>query len=45
MGEKKKDISKLELRQICEKFATEHIDIMSDQFNVWALSVTLSTPT
>ena len=32
LGEKKKDISKLELRQICEKFATEHIDIMSDQF-------------
>ena len=32
VGEKKKDISKLELRQICEKFATEHIDIMSDQF-------------
>ena len=31
LGEKK-DISKLELRQICEKFATEHIDIMSDQF-------------
>ena len=32
VGDKKKDISKLELRQICEKFATEHIDIMSDQF-------------
>ena len=25
VGEKKKDISKLELRQICEKFATEHV--------------------
>ena len=32
VGDKKKDISKLGLRQICEKFATEHIDIMSDQF-------------
>ena len=32
VGDKKKDISKLELRQICEKFATEHIGIMSDQF-------------
>ena len=32
VGSKKKDISKLELRQICEKFATEHIGIMSDQF-------------
>ena len=32
VGDKKKDISKLQLRQICEKFATEHIDIMSDQF-------------
>ena len=32
LGDKKAGISKLELRQICEKFATEHIDIMSDQF-------------
>lgn len=32
VGDKKKDISKLELRQMREKFATEHIDIMSDQF-------------
>ena len=32
VGDKKKDISKLELRQICEKFATEHIDIIGDQF-------------
>ena len=32
VGDKKKDISKLELRQICKAFATEHIGIMSDQF-------------
>ena len=32
LGDKKAGVSKLELRQICEKFATEHIDIMSDQF-------------
>ena len=32
VGEKKKDISKLELRQICHAFATEHIDIMGEQF-------------
>ncbi len=32
VGEKKKDITKLELRQICHEFATEHIDIMNDQF-------------
>ncbi len=32
VGEKKKDISKLELRRICHEFATEHIDIMNEQF-------------
>ena len=32
VGDKKKDISKLELRQICKAFATEHIGIMSEQF-------------
>ncbi|MCI2046725.1 MAG: isoleucine--tRNA ligase [Faecalibacterium sp.] len=32
VGEKKKDISKLELRKICHEFATEHIGIMNDQF-------------
>ena len=31
VGSKKKDISKLELRQIGEKFATAHIGTMSDQ--------------
>ncbi len=33
VGEKKKDISKLELRKLCHEFATEHIDIMNAQFN------------
>ena len=32
VGDKKKDISKLELRKICHEFATEHIGIMGDQF-------------
>ncbi len=32
VGDKKKDISKLELRRICHEFATEHIDIMGEQF-------------
>ena len=32
LGEKKKDISKLELRQICKEFATEHIGVMNEQF-------------
>ena len=31
-GDKKKDISKLELRKICHDFATEHIGIMGEQF-------------
>lgn len=31
-GDKKKDISKLELRKLCHNFATEHIDVMGDQF-------------
>ena len=32
VGDKKKDISKLELRQICKEFATEHIGVMNEQF-------------
>ena len=32
LGDKKKGISKLELRRICHEFATEHIDIMNEQF-------------
>ncbi len=32
VGDKKKDISKLELRKICHEFATEHIGIMGEQF-------------
>ena len=32
VGDKKRDISKLELRKICHEFATEHIDIMNEQF-------------
>ena len=32
VGDKKKDISKLELRKICKEFATEHIDVMNSQF-------------
>ena len=32
VGDKKKDISKLELRKLCHEFATEHIDIMNEQF-------------
>lgn len=31
-GEKKSQVSKLELRKICKEFATEHIDVMNDQF-------------
>ena len=31
-GDKKKDISKLELRKLCHNFATEHIGVMGDQF-------------
>jgi isoleucyl-tRNA synthetase len=32
VGDKKRDISKLELRHICHEFATEHIGIMNEQF-------------
>ena len=32
LGDKKAGVSKLELRQICEKFATEHIGVMNEQF-------------
>src|SRR5574344_1753956 len=32
LGDKKKGISKVELRRICHEFATEHIDIMNEQF-------------
>ena len=32
LGDKKADISKLELRKICKEFATEHIDVMNSQF-------------
>ena len=32
LGNKKADVSKLELRRICREFATEHIDIMNEQF-------------
>ena len=31
-GENKSGVSKLELRKICQAFATEHIDVMNDQF-------------
>ena len=31
-GDKKKDISKLELRKLCHNFATEHIGVMGEQF-------------
>ena len=32
LGDKKAGVSKLELRQICKEFATEHIDVMNSQF-------------
>lgn len=32
LGDKKAGVSKLELRRICREFATEHIDVMNDQF-------------
>ena len=32
LGDKKAGISKLELRQICKEFATEHIGVMNEQF-------------
>ena len=32
LGDKKAGVSKLELRQICKEFATEHIGVMNDQF-------------
>ena len=32
LGDKKSGVSKLELRKICKEFATEHIDVMNDQF-------------
>lgn len=32
LGDKKSGISKLELRRICREFATEHIDVMNEQF-------------
>ena len=32
LGDKKAGVSKLELRQICKEFATEHIGVMSEQF-------------
>ena len=32
LGDKKKGVSKLELRKVCREFATEHIDVMNEQF-------------
>ena len=32
LGDKKAGVSKLELRKICREFATEHIDVMNQQF-------------
>ncbi len=32
MGEKKAGVSRLELRRVCRAFATEHIDVMNEQF-------------
>ena len=32
LGDNKSGVSKLELRKICKEFATEHIDVMNDQF-------------
>ena len=32
LGDKKAGVSKLELRKICREFATEHIDVMNEQF-------------
>ena len=32
LGDKKAGVSKLELRQICKGFATEHIGVMNEQF-------------
>ena len=32
LGDKKAGVSKLELRRICREFATEHIDVMNQQF-------------
>ena len=32
LGDKKAVVSKLELRQICKEFATEHIGVMNEQF-------------
>ena len=32
LGDKKNEISQLELRRICREFATEHIDLMNSQF-------------
>ena len=32
LGDKKAGVSKLQLRQICKEFATEHIGVMNEQF-------------
>ena len=32
LGDKKAGVSKLELRQICKEFSTEHIGVMNEQF-------------
>lgn len=32
LGNKKSGVSKLDLRRICREFATEHIDVMNEQF-------------
>ena len=32
LGDKKANVSKLELRKLCREFATEHIDVMNEQF-------------
>ena len=32
LGDRKAGVSKLELRQICKEFATEHIGVMNEQF-------------
>ena len=32
LGDKKAGVSKLDLRQICKEFATEHIGVMNEQF-------------
>ena len=44
LGDKKAGVSKLELRQICKEFATEHIGVMNEQFKLLGVQGDFENP-